>query len=317
MTGRSADASTMRLGLLVPTLNAGPRWVEWLAALASQTRQPDRTLIIDSSSNDQTAELARDAGLEVCSIARTDFDHGGTRLWGLQRLNDCDVVVCMTQDALLSSPEALARLLVAFEQTDVAAAYGRQLPHHDATPLATHARQFNYPARSHVVSYADRQQLGIKTAFCSNSFSAWRRRDLMALGGFPQRTLLAEDMLACARLLQAGFRVAYVADACVAHSHNYPATAEFRRYFDTGALHAGEPWLLHSFGQVAGEGLRYVRSEWRSMRMHGRIWQWRSLKASGMKWLGYQLGKRSRRLPRWLCQRLSMHPRWWQPPGRP
>ncbi|MFC4160207.1 glycosyltransferase [Chitinimonas lacunae] len=301
----------MRVGLLVPTLNAGPAWHDWLAGLARQSRQPDRALVIDSGSDDDTAALARAAGLEVESIDRREFDHGGTRQRGIDRLADCAVVVCLTQDAILTDPTSLAALLKVFDDPAVGAAWGRQLPHADATPVAAHARAFNYPAQSRIVSYDDRHRYGIKTAFCSNSFAAWRREALDAVGGFPSATLLAEDMFACARLLKAGWRVAYVADATVRHSHNFGWLAEFRRYFDTGATHASEDWLLREFGNAGGEGLRFARAEQHFLRQHG--WRWRlvAVRQLTAKWVGYKLGRLAPRLPTGLCCHLSSQPAYW------
>lgn len=301
----------MRCGLLVPTLDAGPRWHEWLAALAMQTRQPDRTLVIDSGSGDQTAALARAAGHDVLTIDRAAFDHGGTRQRGIEALSDCDIVVCLTQDSVLDSPDALGLLLAAFDDPSVAVAWGRQLPHHDANPLAAHARLHNYPAQSRVVGLADRAHHGLRTAFASNSFCAWRRSSLLAIGGFASRTLLAEDMLAAAQLLKRGERIAYVAEAAARHSHNYSWQEELRRYFDTGVLHASEPWLLAEFGKVDSEGLRFVRSEQAYLAGQGLIWRLRALVNTAAKLGGYRLGRRYRWLPRSWCRRLSMHPRWW------
>ena len=39
----------MNVAIFVPTCNAGEPWREWLEALRTQTRQPDRLLLIDSS----------------------------------------------------------------------------------------------------------------------------------------------------------------------------------------------------------------------------------------------------------------------------
>ncbi|GAB3262990.1 glycosyltransferase family 2 protein [Chitinimonas naiadis] len=302
----------MRIGLLVPTLNAGSLWPRWLATLATQTRQPDRTLVIDSSSSDDTVALAQAAGLEVRQISAAEFDHGATRQLGVEILADCDIIVCLTQDALLATPDALALLVQAFDDPAIAAAYGRQLAHEDATPIAAHVRSFNYPSQSRITTLADRHAYGLKAIFCSNSFAAWRRDALLACGGFPGRTLLAEDMLTCALLLQAGWKLAYVAEAEAYHSHNYGLLAEFRRYFDTGALHAHESWLLSAFGGASGEGMRFVRSEWQALRALGWYWPLRGLLGNAAKLAGYKLGRRYRWLPKAARTRLSMHPRWWR-----
>ncbi|BBM05676.1 hypothetical protein HAALTHF_27910n [Vreelandella aquamarina] len=86
----------------------------------------------------------------------------------------------------------------------------------------------------------------------SNSFAAYRREALLAAGGFPEGTILSEDMMAGARLLQQGWKLAYCADACVQHSHNYTLAAEFKRYFDIGVFHHREQWLLAWLGKAEG-----------------------------------------------------------------
>jgi len=303
----------MRVGLIVPTLNAGAMWPAWLAALRMQTRQPDAVLVVDSTSDDDTAALARAAGYRVEQIARASFDHGATRQWAIDQLSDCEVVLCLTQDAILAAPDALQELLAVFSDSTVGMAWGRQLPHVDANPLAAHARHFNYPEQSRTVSLADKASLGLKTAFCSNSFAAWRSAAYEA-GGFPGNVLMCEDMLACAQLLLNGWRVRYVASSTVLHSHNYRAGEEFRRYFDIGALHAMAPWLRARFGQATGEGKRFVRSELAYVGQFGRCWQSRALLRSALKLLGFQLGLRYAQLPRSLQRMCSLHRGWWQKP---
>ena len=48
-----------KVGLIVPTLNAGSLWDSWLKVFEQQTRKPDFLLVIDSSSSDDTVALAR------------------------------------------------------------------------------------------------------------------------------------------------------------------------------------------------------------------------------------------------------------------
>ncbi|MBV8465107.1 MAG: glycosyltransferase family 2 protein [Burkholderiales bacterium] len=302
----------MRLGLVVPTLNAGASWPDWIAALKCQSRQPDRVLVIDSSSDDGTDRLAIEAGLEVLRIDMQAFDHGGTRQLGVQRLDDCEVVVCMTQDALLDDPQALAALIAPFDDPAVALSWGRQLPHVGASPIATHARAFNYPTHGRVVQFGDRTTLGLKAAFASNSFAAWRRDALLSIGGFPAKILFGEDMLCCARLLEAGWKAAYAPGACARHSHNYSPWQEFCRYVDIGFFHATEAWLLERFGRAEGEGMRFVLSEQAALTQYGLAWRLSALWRTLCKWLGYRVGRLGPALPRPLMRRLSMHRGWWR-----
>jgi len=158
------------IGLVVLTFNPGHLWKQWLRAVQKQQAFA-LGLVVDSSSTDNTNFDILPRGWEFLRIASTDFNHGGTRNLALQNMqSDTDVVVYMTQDALLADASAVETLVAAFENPEVACAFGRQLPHADATPVAAHARIFNYPATSRVVSLADKSQLGL-AAFAS----AYRR----------------------------------------------------------------------------------------------------------------------------------------------
>jgi rhamnosyltransferase len=59
--------------------------------------------------------------------------------------------------------------------------------------------------------------LGIKSIFISNSFAAYRRSALLAVGGFRKDVIFGEDTVTAARLLLSGYQVAYSAQACVYH----------------------------------------------------------------------------------------------------
>jgi rhamnosyltransferase len=89
-------------------------------------------------------------------------------------------------------------------------------------------RGFNYPHSSYIASKADISRLGLKTVFTSNSFAAYRISTFIELEGFPDSTILSEDMFFAAKSVMAGYSVAYVSDAIVRHSHNYSTLEEFK-----------------------------------------------------------------------------------------
>lgn len=299
--------------LVVPTLNPGAQWLDWIKGLKRQTSYPCLVLVLDSESTDETVLHATNAGLSVVFVERRSFNHGGTRNLALQHLPACvDVAVFMTQDALLADVGGLGDLIAAFGDSSVACAFGRQLPHQNASVLAAHARLFNYPCMSRVVSLEDRHRLGLKTCFVSNSFAAYRVRDLMSVGGFPTDVILGEDMYVAAKLLMAGKRIAYVADACVHHSHNYSVVEEFRRYFDTGVFHVRNPWLLETFGRAGGEGLRFVQSEMKYLLKNTPMSIPSALLRTFAKWLGYRFGRLEALFPLWFKRRCSMHRGYWR-----
>jgi rhamnosyltransferase len=247
------------LKVIVPTLNASKDWPQFASALLTSVR-PEQVLIADSESNDATVELAHAAGFQVSLIKRAEFNHGGTRQKAAEIVSDAELLVYMTQDAVLANPGALASLMRPFEDEGVGAVYGRQLPREGAGPIEAHARSFNYPAVSEIRTVESARDRGFKAIFFSNSFGAYRRKALEDVGGFPLDVNFGEDTVVAGRLLLAGWKVAYAADAEVYHSHGYTIGEEFRRYVHVGELHAAHPWMIEKFGGATGEGIRYVKS---------------------------------------------------------
>lgn len=298
--------------LVIPSRNAGSGWEAVLESLEEQTCSPKLRCLVDSGSNDATVALARIYGFTVEVIDPAQFNHGGTRQLMVDRHCNDGLVVFLTQDAHLASPDALCELLSAFNDSSVGAVYGRQLPRLGAGPIEAHARLFNYPDKSYVATLADRERMGIKAAFSSNSFAAYRRSALMAVGGFPRNIILGEDTFVAAKMLLAGLKVAYQADALVYHSHDYSLRQEFRRYFDIGVFHAREAWLLDAFGKPEGEGGRFVRSELFYLFKQAPWLIPSALLRTGLKYLGYRLGRAERGLPLGLKRLLSMHRGFWR-----
>jgi rhamnosyltransferase len=305
------EVSTYRVACIIPTRNGGDDLRTLLTALACQD-QPFDLFVIDSDSEDESREIALAAGADVVRINTREFDHGGTRQQMVDRLDEYDICVFLTQDAVPANKHALTQLVACFSDENIGAAYGRQLPKADATPFAAFLRTFNYPSLSRRQSLASIPFLGMKTAFISNSFAAYRREALQAVGGFPSGVILGEDVYAAARLIQAGWEIAYAAEAECLHSHNYSVWQEWQRYFDIGVFYGREAWIQHRFGSAGGEGKRFVIEELRYLyRDHKWLWPLSIARNAG-KLVSYQLGKHERFLPHWLKKRLSMHRYFWQ-----
>ena len=303
--------SAQKVAVIIPALNGGKVWLSCLNALRQQVPRPDRVVVVDSGSTDGTDKAAEETGYELIRIAKGTFDHGGTRQMAAERLVAFDVLVYLTQDAVLASPDALAQLVAPFADPQVGTTYGRQLPRLASGAIEAHARLFNYPPQSNMRTLADKAHMGIKAAFTSNSFAAYRTTALAAVGGFPTSLILGEDMVVAARMLQAGWAVAYVAEAQVWHSHGYSLLQEFKRYFDIGVMHQDQAWILRDFGKPEGEGGRFVRSEFACLKDHAPWLLPSAFVRTMAKYLGYKLGQHSSSLPLSIKRKLSMHRSFW------
>ena len=285
--------------LVCPTLNPGDLIEDWINAITTQALQLDQVLIVDSGSTDDTVRKVVDAGFRVMQINPLDFNHGGTRQSAINDSSGFDLVVFLTQDAILSGVDSLNNILEPFHDDDVAAVCGRQLPREVAGAIEAHARLYNYSSKSFIRSINDVNEFGLKAAFISNSFAAYRISVLNEVGGFPGHVIFGEDMYVAAKLLKAGYKIAYAADACVYHSHDYSLWQEMKRYFDMGVFHAREPWIRQQFGIAESEGLKFVISEIKYLSRHAF---WRipeGMLRTLFRYTGFRLGLKEKSIP--LC----------------
>ena len=263
-----------KVGIVIPTYQAGAGFKDLLAELAEQTYQPQYRLAIDSESTDDTVQFAKQAGWQTHIVAKKEFSHGRTRQKALSILQEqaaLDFIIYMTQDVRIPNKDSLEKLLLAFADHEVAGAYGRQLAHKDASIYAAVDREYNYPAVSCVKSMSDVKNLGIKTAFCSNSFAAYRVTDLVNQGGFSSVDI-CEDVELAGRLLLQGKKIAYVAEAEVHHSHEPNLTSQWERYQLIGRFYAENHWLQETFGGSTGEGMKLVRYQLQRIGKEKGIW---------------------------------------------
>lgn len=302
-----------RVACIIPTYNGCHDLKRLIDSIQAQTVNFD-LIIVDSGSSDGTTEVARSHADNFVVISPQEFNHGGTRQMMVDLNPDYDFYVFLTQDAVLFDSDAIEKIVAHFSDARVGAVCGRQMPHEDANVLAQHARGFNYPDETVVKSRFDIPKLGLKAAFMSNSFAAYRSAALKRVGGFPSHVIFGEDMYAAAKMLLDGWKLVYAGDAVCRHSHNYSAVAEFRRYFDIGVFHAREAWLPNQFKGVRGEGMRYVMSELKFLGVrHLHRWP-ESLWRNGLKLVAYKIGKKERYLPLELRRKLGMHRRYWDGP---
>lgn len=296
------------ISVVVPTLDPGEHAAPLARALAEQTA-PLELILVDSGTTDGSLGPLEELAATVVRLPAGTFRHGTARNLGAARARG-DVLAFLTQDAL-PEPECLERLARPLHAGVADAAFARQLPRPDATPLEVFARSRNYPPVSYLTEGSDGDTAAVRDVFFSNSCSAVLRRVFEELGGFAAHTIMNEDMLFASRLLRSGGRIAYRADARVLHSHAYGTHETFRRYFDIGVfLRQVEDELApRDLGRSGGA---YARDLLGSLVASGE-WRWLVLAVVdlGAKWLGLQLGRRYGRLPAAARVACSLHRGFW------
>ena len=296
------------IGVAVITHNAKHHLPKCLPPLLNSSLKP-RVLVVNSSSQDGTVELAEQMGAETLVIPRSEFNHGITRDLARKKLGT-DIVVMVTPDAYAIDKYTLEKLVRPIIQGEASIAYGRQIPHDGANFLEAYGRIFNYPLQSHVRSFQDIQRYGVYTIFCSNSFAAYSQKALDEIGGFPA-VLLGEDTFTVAKLLAKGHKIAYVASAVVKHSHSYSLAQEFKRNFDTGLARKKHSHLVDGYGRDSKRGREFVRSMFRRIVKEKPYMLPRAFVKLFSCWLGYKAGRLSVGAPLWWKKMLSSQDFYW------
>jgi rhamnosyltransferase len=307
----------MKVDVLIPTYKPGEEFVELIKRLQSQTVEIHKIIIMNTEERYferflyENTELRRVHNMEVHHLSQSEFDHGGTRHKGML-YSKADICICMTQDALPADEYLVEHLIAPLSDEKVAVSYARQLPKADAGVLEQFSRSFNYPEESRRKTAADIETIGIKAFFCSDVCAAYNRETYMNLGGFIRHTIFNEDMIFASGALKTGYQIFYAADAKVLHSHEYGFMQQLRRNFDLGVSQADHPEVFSGISSEK-EGKKMVLTACKHFikikkpfEIIHLVWQ------SGAKYIGYFLGKRYQKLPRFIVLKITMNKTYWK-----
>ena len=307
----------MTIDVIIPVYKPDNTLLSLLDMLGKQTKAVQKIILMNTEKSIFDAFMSEEELSEkypkacICHVTKAEFDHGKTRHEGIAK-SDADIVLCMTQDAIPADEQLVENLTKALQDEKVIAAYARQLPREDCSVMEAYMRSFNYPELSTVKSIEDLDRLKIKTFFCSNVCCAYKRELYEKMGGFIRRTIFNEDMIFAGNAIKAGYKVAYVAEAKVVHSHNYSCMQQLHRNFDLGVSQADHPEIFAD-APSEGEGVKSVIQTAKYLTSQGKWYLIPYLFAqSGFKYLGYLLGKNYKKLPRKVVLGLSMNKEYWK-----
>ena len=264
------------ISVLIPVKDGGSDLVRCLEAIAAQKVDDQvEVVVVDSGSSDGSPDRARELGAEVHEIPASDFVHGATRNLAAQ-LSRGEVLVFTTQDAVPADDHWLDRLVRALEGDGVVGAYGRQLPHEDATPPEQFFLDFMYGGSPRIQRLGGIEELSFEQTLFSNVNSAIPRT-VWEANPFRDDVTMSEDQEWSRRMLLAGNTIVYEPEAAVRHSHAYTLRGAFRRFYDSGAS-AGRSY-------VAGEESRdALRRAFKRYAVGELSWLWHT---GRRRWIPY------------------------------
>jgi rhamnosyltransferase len=200
-----------------------------LPALAAQNHKNWELIVIDSGSTDGSVELLREFKprhfIQIPSSAYNParvINHG-------MKLASSNACIFLNADATPQGPDWLGPLVAALNDSQVAAVFGRQVPRPNCEAVYEH---------DYERCFGPKRESATWEHFFSMA-SSGLRKDIWSMRGFNERMQYSEDDEYTRWCRAQGFRVLYVPESIVMHSHNYTAKQAWKRSFGEGRALAG------------------------------------------------------------------------------
>jgi len=295
------------VSIIMRSYNEGWALRETLPALRAQDYRNWELIIIDSGSTDGSAEMIRSVQpRHFVQIQPHEYNPSRVMNHGMQ-LARSGFGIFLNADATPQGTNWLRPLAAALFDPQTAAVFGRQVPRPDcrAVYACDYERCFG-PNRE-----------SARWDHFFSMVSSGLRKDIWAKRGFLENMQYSEDDEYTRWCRAQGYRVVYVPDSVVVHSHNYTVAQAYKRSFGEGrALAAVWPgkrsdcnwlrtvvlgWLNDARRDLTFCARSHRLGEWpHALRTR---WQQRRARLAGFKegWTTYRAGKDGRSVnpPAW------------------
>ena len=209
----------METSIIIRSYNEEQYIGRLLSGIFEQNFGDVEVVLVDSGSTDATLSIASQFGVRIVSIAKKDFSFGRSLNLGCEAAEG-EFLVFASAHVYPLYRDWLERLLEPFENEKVALVYGKQRGG-ETTKFSEHRifRQW----------FSDESNFNQPHPFCNNANAAVRRSCWQQLR-YDETLTGLEDLDWAQRAVKNGWRIAYSADAVIAHVHNESWPGVFNRY---------------------------------------------------------------------------------------
>ena len=197
-----------------------------LAGLFSQTYVDFELIVVDSGSTDTTLDIVKSYPCRLIEIEPGSY-YPGKVLNDAVKQADTELIVFQNSDVLQLGPHCLERLVGAFDNEEVQAAFARQVPRPEADPWVRRDYAASFPAEGDAPEW-----LPYSLPFAGLRKSLWEQRP------FYTDAWASEDSEWGLWARSQGYKIQYVPDCTVMHSHNYTLSQIYGRRFVEGEADA-------------------------------------------------------------------------------
>lgn len=194
-----------------------------------------------TESKDNTEKILKENGIDYIKIKKEEFSHSKTREMAVKTCS-ADIIVYITQDIIIERDDWLYNLTNPIANGECSASYSRQIS--KSRGIEKYTREKNYPEDSYITSKDDIKEKGLRTFFFSDASSAISNDVFKKLNYYDNKNLvISEDMYIAHKLIMNDYKIKYVSDSIIIHSHNFKFKELYKRYYDTGRFFKENSYL--------------------------------------------------------------------------
>lgn len=251
-----------RVSVVIRCVNEAAHIGRLLSGITKQTLRDVEIVVVDSGSTDDTLTIARRYPVKVVTIGQDDFSFGHSLNTGCEAASG-DVLVFASAHVYPVYEDWLERMVSHFDDERVGLVYGRQRG--DARTKFSEHQVFAkwFPQES------TRNQ---HHPFCNNANAAIRRSVWERIR-YDETLTGLEDLDWAKKILSAGHRISYDADAEIVHVHDETYRQVYNRYRrEAIAMKAIFPHETFGFSTFLSRWVGNVMMDCRAAAREGVFW---------------------------------------------
>ena len=194
-----------------------------LKGVFEQSLQDFEVINFDNASTDGTFEKIKHFNTKIVSISEGSYIPGRVLNTAVE-LCDSEIIVFLNSDCIPVDKHWLENLIKPFEDPSVGAVFSRQIPSKGVLPIVQIDTE---------KAFGDGEEHKKWKHFFSMASSAIKK-NVWVNDHFDEEMLISEDMEWSYRIKRKGYKVVYVKDSMVEHSHNYSIKQLYHRHFKEG-----------------------------------------------------------------------------------
>jgi rhamnosyltransferase len=208
-----------RVSIVIRAYNEEKHLGALLEAIADQTLRNPEVILVDSGSTDRTLAIAKKHRLKILHIRPEEFTFGRSLNIGIRAAKG-DVIVLASAHVLPMSRDWLANLSAPFKDRTVAVAYGKQRG----------GAGSKFSENEHFKRWFPEQSNLDQSHGYSNNANAAIRRSFWKQNPYDETVTGLEDLAWGSWAQEAGYKIAYVAEAGVFHLHDESSAQILNRH---------------------------------------------------------------------------------------